>query len=342
MLMIPIWKRVRGLADAVPAMECVENSMTETKFDIAQAYFLARTIRCTEEKIAEIYSTDKVKSPVHLSIGQEAIAVGACMALDEGDTVFSNYRGHAHYLAKGGNLNDMWAELYGKSNGHAGGKAGSMHLVDISARFMPASAIVASAISNAVGYALALKMRKSDDIVLCFHGEGAADEGVFWESLNFAALKKVPVLFICENNGYAIYSKQKDRLVGENIVERARTFGIDAQKADGFSTSAVFDAVTTAAAKVRAGGGPMLIEVDTYRWRDHVGPDDDHPLGYRPQDHLDGAVENDDIDRLAEALGSEAAALIDARVEAELAAALNYAENGDFPGDDELMRHAYA
>ena len=316
--------------------------MVNSLFDQEQAYYLERTIRRTEEKIAEIYFTDKVKSPVHLSIGQEAIAAGACMALRERDVVFSNYRGHAHYIAKGGNLNTMWAELYGKANGHAGGKAGSMHLVDTKVNFMPASAIVASAISNAVGYALALKMRQADEQVVCFHGEGAADEGVFWESLNFAALRQVPLLFICENNGYAIYSKQENRMAGGSVCERAKTFGVDTREADGFSAASVFDAVSSALADLRAGSGPILLELETYRWRDHVGPDDDHEAGYRPLAQLEGAIENDDSARLAVAIGEGKTQEINVRVEEELAAALEFAEAGDFPDDTALMGHAYA
>ncbi len=317
-------------------------AMGTSSFDVKRAYYLERTIRATEEKIAEIYFTDKVKSPVHLSVGQEAIAAGACTALGGDDVVFSNYRGHAHYIAKGGDLNSMWAELYGKANGHAGGKAGSMHLVDTKVNFMPASAIVASAVSNAVGYALALKMRGSDARVVCFHGEGAADEGVFWESLNFAALKDIPILFICENNGYAIYSKQQDRMAGKSIPERASTFGITASRADGFSAQAVYGAVSKAMAALREGAGPLMIEVNTYRWLDHVGPDDDHPGGYRPQSDLEAAQAIDDIPRLAAQMDADDVARIDAQVADELAAALAFAEAGDFPDETALGRNDYA
>lgn len=319
-----------------------EENMGTTDFDIKRAYYLERTIRATEEKIAEIYFTDKVKSPVHLSVGQEAIAAGACMPLQADDVVFSNYRGHAHYIAKGGNLNTMWAELYGKANGHAGGKAGSMHLVDTAVNFMPASAIVASAVSNAVGYALALKMRGSNARVVCFHGEGAADEGVFWESLNFAALKKIPILFICENNGYAIYSKQQNRMAGKSIPERAETFGVASSRADGFSSEAVFSAVSEAMTQLRGSGGPMLIEVNTYRWLDHVGPDDDHPGGYRPHSGLDEARKIDDIPRLAAQMEADEVNHLDALVADELAAALAFAEEGEFPKAAALGGHDYA
>src|SRR5688572_3655012 len=162
-------------------------------------------IRRVEEEIARVYPTDKITSPVHLSIGQEAISVAVCEALRTDDVVFGTYRSHACYLAKGGSLRGMIAELYGKATGVAKGKAGSMHLIDVAAGVMGASAVVASSISQAVGYALAIKMRREDRVVACFFGDGAVEEGTFHESLNFAALKRLPVLFVCENNAYAIH-----------------------------------------------------------------------------------------------------------------------------------------
>ncbi|MBV1900826.1 MAG: thiamine pyrophosphate-dependent dehydrogenase E1 component subunit alpha, partial [Kordiimonadaceae bacterium] len=305
-------------------------------------YYLLRTIRRTEEKIVEIYSSDKVKSPVHLSIGQEPIAVGVSMALRDDDVVFSNYRGHAHYLAKGGDLNGMWAELYGKENGMSAGKAGSMHLMDKARYFMPASAIVASAISNAVGYAMALKMRGEDRIVLCFHGEGAADEGVFWESMNFAALKKLPILFICENNGYAIYSKQKTRMTLQNIPEKTQSFGVAASSHSGEKTADIFAHTQQALSSIRDGDGPRLLEFSTYRWLDHVGPGDDHKKGFRDTQALQDAQKIDDIIRTANQLGEAEAQKIDAQVEQELSAALAFAEDGAFPAPTAMMQHIYA
>src|SRR5262249_37388921 len=174
-------------------------------------------IRRTEQEIARVYPTDKVESPVHLSLGQESAAVGVCAALRPTDIVFATYRGHAAYLAKGGDLDAMVAELYGKANGCAGGKAGSMHLIDVGAGMMGTSAVVATTIAQAVGYALAEKMRRRDTVVVSFFGDGALDEGVFHESINFAALKKLPVLFVCENNGYAIFSRVRDRVPDDNF-----------------------------------------------------------------------------------------------------------------------------
>src|SRR5881296_4010017 len=168
-------------------------------------------IRRVEEEIAAVYPTDRIKSPVHLSIGQEAVSVGVCEALRQDDVVFGSYRSHALYLAKGGDLKKMIAKLYGKVDGCAKGKGGSMHLVDVRAHVMGASAVVGTTIAQAVGFAYALKLQNKKSIVVNFFGDGAVDEGVFHESLNFAALKKTPVIFICENNYYAIHSHQRDR-----------------------------------------------------------------------------------------------------------------------------------
>ena len=199
-------------------------------------------IRRSEEKIIELYNTDKIKSPVHLSIGQEAVAVGVSLALSESDIIFSNYRGHAHFIAREANLDKMWAELYGKSRGTARGKGGSMHLNDYEKNFIPTSAIVSTAVPEAVGYAFALKYKKKEGIVVCYHGDGATDEGVFWESLNFASLHSLPIIFICENNKYAIYSHQNTRSLNNPIVDRAKAFGVSSIRVSGNKTKNFFDA----------------------------------------------------------------------------------------------------
>ena len=181
-------------------------------------------IRRVEEEIARVYPTDKIKSPVHLSIGQEGVAVGVCEALEPSDVVFGSYRGHAMYLAKGGDVRRMIAELYGKVDGCARGKGGSMHLVDVPQGVMGTSAVVATTIPNAVGYAYAIKLRRERRVVVSFFGDGATEEGVFHESLNFAALKKLPILFVCENNHYAIHTHQRQRQANEDICGRGAKF----------------------------------------------------------------------------------------------------------------------
>src|SRR5438105_4522048 len=196
-------------------------------------YCQCRLIRRVEEKLIELYPSDKIKSPVHLSIGQEAVSVGVCEALAPSDVVFGTYRCHALYLAKGGDLDRMMAELYGKVDGCGRGKAGSMHLVDLGVGMMSASAIVATTLPHAVGYALAQKMKRTDVVVTVFFGEGAIDEGVFHESINFAALKQLPVLFVCENNHYAIYSHIRDRMAGADPCARARAYQVPATRVAG-------------------------------------------------------------------------------------------------------------
>src|SRR5690349_12876212 len=266
-----------------------------TNSPAARLYRSMYLIRRVEEEIIRLYPTDKIKSPVHLSIGQEAVSAAVCDHLEKSDVLFGTYRGHALYLAKGGDVQRMMAELYGKVDGCARGKAGSMHLVDPSVNMMGTSAVVATGISNAVGAALALKMQKSKAIVVCFFGEGATDEGAFHESMNFASLKKLPILFVCENNFYAIYSHVKDRLAGPGLCERARSYGIEAEKIEDGDPLALHVRAGEAVAAVRSGKGPRFLECMTYRWRDHVGPDEDRKYAYRPDAELDAKIANDNL-----------------------------------------------
>src|SRR5258706_8131423 len=245
-------------------------------------------IRRVEEEIARVYPSDKIKSPVHLSIGQEGVAVGVCEALEGNDVVFGSYRGHAMYLAKGGGLKRMIAELYGKVEGCARGKGGSMHLVDVARGVMGTSAVVATTIPNALGYAYALKLRKESRVVVSFHGDGATEEGVFGESLNFAALKRLPILFVCENNRYAIHTHQKQRQAVLDICARVRAHGVVAETVEDGDVFRIREAAAAAAAALRAGdGGPRFIECMTSRWVEHVGPGEDFGLGFRDRDEVD-------------------------------------------------------
>lgn len=294
-------------------------------------------IRRVEEEIIRLYPTDKIKSPVHLSIGQESVAVGVCEALDNDDVVFGTYRGHALYLAKGGDVKKMMAELFGKSEGCGRGKAGSMHLVDPDVNMMGTSAIVATGIPNAVGYAMALKMQGSKQIVTVFFGDGAMDEGVFHESVNFASLKELPIIFICENNTYAIYSHVNERMKKANICERAAVYGLDAMKVDDGDPELTYKATLRAANLAREGKGPSFIECMTYRWRDHVGPDEDRSIGYRPDKELDDWISRDQVAKYSGLISLEEKERIDAEVEAEIEAAIDFAERSDFPANEEIF-----
>lgn len=300
------------------------------------------TIRRVEEEIVRLYPTDKIKSPVHLSIGQEAVSVALCAHLAAEDVVFGTYRGHALYIAKGGDLAKMWAELYGKVEGCARGKAGSMHLVDPDVNMMGTSAIVATGLSNAVGYALALKMRREARIVACVFGEGATDEGAFHESVNFAALHRLPILFLCENNGFAIYSNVKARMAGPGLQARMTAYGIASSAVASGDVFEMLEAAGTAVAAVRAGEGPRFLEIATSRWRDHVGPTEDRHHAYRDFSDLDRDIANDQVARLGRMVGGPAQSRIAAAVDARIAAAIAFAEAGAFPADEEIHDHVFA
>ena len=294
-------------------------------------------IRRVEEEIARVYPTDKVKSPVHLSIGQEAVSVGVCAALQPQDIAFGTYRSHALYLAKGGDLRQMIAELYGKATGCAKGKGGSMHLIAPEAGMMGTSAVVGTTIANAVGYAYALKYRRQKAIVVSFFGDGAVDEGVFSESLNFASLKQLPIIFICENNSYAIHTHQRLRQPQLNICDRAKPYDIPAERIEDNDPFKIYERIDAASAQLRQrGGGPFFFECMTYRWKEHVGPSEDYHLGYRTPDEAKPWIDNDPLRQLAQLVADEKRAAIEAEVEAEIKDAFDFAESSPFPETSEL------
>ncbi len=309
--------------------------------DVARLYRAMRRIRRVEEEIERLYPTDRIKSPVHLSIGQEPAAVGVCDVLRPDDVVFATYRGHAAYLAKGGNLERMIAELYGKTGGCGGGKSGSMHLIDAAAGMMGTSAVVATTIPQAVGYAFALKEERSERVVVSFFGDGATEEGVFHESMNFAALRALPVLFVCENNLYAINSHIRDRVANLDFCARARSYGMTAERVAGNDVVALRGAAQAALFRMRADGGPHFIEFDTYRFARHVGPGDDLDLQYRTQAEVDSWRARDQLPRLAGLLPESERKRIEAEIEAEIAAAFTFAEASAFPGASALFEHVF-
>ena len=313
-----------------------------TNSPAARLYRSMYLIRRVEEEIIRLYPTDKIKSPVHLSIGQEAVSAAVCDHLDKSDVLFGTYRGHALYLAKGGDVPRMMAELYGKVDGCARGKAGSMHLVDPSVNMMGTSAVVATGISNAVGAALALKMQKSKAIVVCFFGEGATDEGAWHESMNFASLKKVPILFVCENNFYAIYSHVKDRLAGPGLQVRSQAYGIPAELVEDHEPMKLHERAGAAVAAVRRGEGPRFLECMTYRWRDHVGPGEDRVHKYRPDEELNAKIEGDNLKIVGDLLPADQRKSIEATEEKRVADAIAFAEASTFPEDQEVYDHVFA
>jgi TPP-dependent pyruvate/acetoin dehydrogenase alpha subunit len=294
-----------------------------------------------EEEVARAYPSDRIKSPVHLSIGQEAVSVGVCAALAPDDVVFGTYRGHALYLAKGGDMKEMVAELYGKATGCTRGKGGSMHLISTEAGMLGASAVVGTTIANAVGYAYALQYHKKHALVASFFGDGATEEGVFGESLNFAVLKRLPILFVCENNQYAIHTHQSRRQGRPDVCERARGYGVPAERVEHSDVLYLYERVKALAPTIRAGGGPHLLEVMTYRWREHVGPNGDYQLGYRGEEEAEPWVEGDQVVRLGRMVDAASRVRIQDEVEAEVAAALAFAEDSPFPESAELYTDVF-
>jgi TPP-dependent pyruvate/acetoin dehydrogenase alpha subunit len=303
----------------------------------ARLYRALYRIRRLEEQIARVYPSDQIKSPVHLSIGQEAVSVGVCEALLPQDVVFGTYRGHALYLAKGGDMRAMVAELFGRATGCTRGKGGSMHLIAPERGMMGASAVVGTTIANASGYAYALRYRRTDAIVASFFGDGATEEGVFAETLNFAVLKRLPLFFICENNGYAIHTHQTRRQGKPDICARARAYGVPAETIDGNDLFALIDKAKSAAAKVRSGVGPHFLEVMTYRWCEHVGPGTDYHLGYRTNEEAEPWRAADPMRRLGEMLEVSERTGIEDQVEAEIGDAFAFAEASPYPDTAELM-----
>jgi len=305
-------------------------------------YRQLRLIRVVEEEVARVYPTDRIKSPVHLSIGQEFVAVGVCDVLEPRDHVSITYRGHAAYLAKGGDLRGMIAEMYGKKAGCAQGRGGSMHLVDLSAGVIGASAVVGTSIPVAAGFALAAKRRKTGAVVACFLGDGASEEGCFYETLNFAALHKLPILFVCENNGYAIHEPLSKRWATDRLTERVATFGIPAERLTDGDVFTVRNAAKAAVEAMRASGGPAFLEVACYRWQEHVGPNQDYDQGYRPASELAPWVADDQVPRLAGMLDPSVVERIDAEIRNAVADAFAFAEETPFPDPEDLYDHVYA
>lgn len=267
-------------------------------------------IRHTEEEIIERYHRDQLmKCPTHLSIGQEAATVGAMMALHPDDHVYSCHRSHAHYLAKGGNLDAMISELHGKANGCAGGWGGSMHLTDESVGFMGATPVVGDGISMAVGSAMAFKLSGNTNVAVAFFGDAAVETGQFWEAANFSALHKLPVLFVCENNMYATATHISERQPATPIYERVKGF---------MSSTSVGDddvANVFAAAEICRNSNPGFLEISTYRYREHVGPNYDWDEGFRTKEEIISHMERDPLNFVRDKLDINQSSLVENEIQ---------------------------
>jgi pyruvate dehydrogenase E1 component alpha subunit len=251
--------------------------------DLIEIYRKMLMIRLFEEEVVKLFSRGQIPGFLHTYIGEEAVAVGVISALRKDDYVTSTHRGHGHCIAKGADINRMMAELFGKATGYCKGKGGSMHIADFELNMLGANGIVGAGLPFACGAGLSSKMRKTDQVAVGFFGDGASNEGTFHESLNLAAVWSLPVLFVCENNQYAVsYHVQKASLV-ENLAERASAYGIPGVTVDGCDVMSVHDAASQAVDRARKGKGPTLLECKTYRWRGHYEGD---PQTYRTKEEV--------------------------------------------------------
>lgn len=307
-----------------------------------------KIIRLTEEMISEKYCEGKMRCPTHLYTGQEAIATAVGLALRQNDFVVSTHRSHGHYLAKGGDLKKMIAEIYGKVTGCSKGKGGSMHLIDKSIGFMGSTAIVGGTIPIAVGLGLSIKLHKTDQISCAFFGDGAIEEGVFYESVNFAVLKKLPVLFICENNLYSVYSHLNVRQPeGRIIYKMVQGIGCPSMYTDGNNVLKLYEKVKSVINLIRQGKGPFFFELKTYRWREHCGPNYDNNIGYRSEDEFIFWKKRDPIRYLEKQILKESVISkneiekISKNILKEIEEAFEFAEKSPFPEHDDIFMHLY-
>jgi len=304
-------------------------------------------IRLFEERVAQLVEGGEVRTPCHLYIGQEAIAAGVCAALDDRDYVWGGHRSHGHYLAKGGDLQAMMAEIFGRTTGCSGGRGGSMHLVAPEVGILGTVPLVAATIPLAVGAAMAAKLRRDRRVSVAFFGDGATEEGHFHESLNFASLYRLPAIFVCENNFYASHMGLFERRVADNIVSAADTAGAVGCRLDGNDVEAVFAAARDAIERARNGGGPTLLECRTYRWRGHVGPSWDMDVGVQRKDELPEWLPKDPIARarrrlLEAGLPEDECQAIERDAAEEIETAVTFARQSPVPGEDEITKHIWA
>jgi pyruvate dehydrogenase E1 component alpha subunit len=297
---------------------------------------MLRLRRCEEALIREYHPADEIRCPVHFCMGQEAASASLSLLLRPQDYLFSHHRSHGYYLAKGAPMKALFAELYGKATGASGGKAGSQDVSHPESRFY-SGAILCGAVAIAVGAAFAEQARGREAVVVAGFGEAATDEGVFWEAINYAALKRLPIVFVCENNRYSTYSPQTHRHAADNLHDRVAAFGVPSHALFGNDILEVYRTLEAAVAAARQGRGPTFVEAYTYRWNGHVGPENDDHVGYRPaeevrfwKDHcpirlLEGAL------RGAGALGAEEQAAWVREVDAEIEAAFAFAKASPFP-----------
>lgn len=307
-----------------------------------------KLIRMVEEDIAVRYPESQMRCPTHLCTGQEAVSAAVGLVLRRDDFAVSTHRAHGHFLGKGGNLNALIAEIYGKATGCSAGKGGSMHLIDKSVGFMGSTAIVGGTIPIGVGLGLSIQLYNTDQVSCVFLGDAAIEEGVFYESVNFAVLKKLPVLFVCENNLYSVYSSLKVRQPkGRAIYKMVEAIGCPAEQSDGNNVESVYKKVSNVVCRIRRGQGPYFFEFLTYRWREHCGPNFDNDLGYRTnQEYLkwkkrDPILFFEKILLNRKVIKKTDIIEINRDIKRKVDLAFIFAENSPFPRVDELARDVF-
>jgi len=312
---------------------------------LVEMYRKMLEIRFFEEKVFELYAQNLIPGTIHLYAGEEAVAVGVCSNLREVDYVTSTHRGHGHCIAKGADLKRTMAEILGKSAGYCKGKGGSMHIADFTIGMLGATAVVGAGLPIAVGAGLSITLRKTDQVVACFFGEGASNQGTFHESMNMASVWKLPVIFVCENNLYAMGTRQSRVMNIENIADRAMAYGIPGVVIDGNDVLTVYEATQKAVERARKGEGPSLLECKTYRLRGHSRVD---PARYRPKAEVEEWLSKDPIKRFEERL-MQTKVLTEAEIQqiergvsAKIEEAVKFAMESPYPVPGEALDDVYA
>ncbi len=308
-------------------------------------YFEMLRIRRIEESISKKYKEQKMRCPIHLSIGQEATPVGICQNLTKKDKIVTAHRSHAHYLAKGGNLKSMISELHGKETGCAMGKGGSMHLIDLNAGVMAAVPIVGSTIPIGVGISWGIKLKNQNNVLVIFFGDVATEEGVFQESLDFASLHNLPALFVCENNDFSVYSHiSKRQSPKRNILKIAKSIGVDGCRLDGNNVLEVYNKSKKIIKDIKKNKKPYFIILDTYRHLEHCGPNNDNHLEYRNIEYIKKGLKNCPINRLKKIVDPKnlISDIYEKKIRKEITNAFNFAKKSKYPDKKLLMKHIYA
>lgn len=320
------------------------------KDKLVDMYTMMLIIRRFEEKVSELFYRGELPGAAHLYIGEEAVAIGTCANLRADDRITSTHRGHGHLIAKGGKLKDMFAELYGREAGCCRGKGGSMHIADFKVGDIGAMGVVGGGLPVATGSALAAKLQGTDQVTVCFFGDGAVNQGTFHESINLAAIWNLPVIYVCENNVYALWSPYWRMVAGKSITNRARAYGIPGVVVDGNDVVAVFEAVRKAVERARTGKGPSLVECQTYRWHGH-NEGEEAILGdrhYRTKEEIEDWKRKDPVTSFEKKLLEEGIltrddiSRIDSRIRSELDDAIAYAKGNPFPAPEEALEDVFS